>query len=106
MVFDFARDYLGLLKAALIAGGIIPPGMEGAGLPLSDLLDRMVGPGKGFELVCHVNNIPKGFPPGCFHQPAGLHDCALMRASGQTSSLTGALDRRGKAPGGRPCHTG
>ena len=28
-VFDFARDYLGLLKAAVIAAGLIPPGMEG-----------------------------------------------------------------------------
>jgi hypothetical protein len=26
-VFDFARDYLGLLKAAIIAAGIVPPGM-------------------------------------------------------------------------------
>ena len=25
-VFDFARDYLGLLKAALIASGLVPPG--------------------------------------------------------------------------------
>jgi len=29
-VFDYARDYLGLLKAAVIASGIIPPGMEGS----------------------------------------------------------------------------
>ncbi|MGB1130423.1 MAG: hypothetical protein ACPG4K_10250, partial [Haloferula sp.] len=28
-VFDFAKDYLGLLKAALIASGVIPPGIEG-----------------------------------------------------------------------------
>ena len=28
-VFDFAHDYLGLLKAAVIASGIVPPGMEG-----------------------------------------------------------------------------
>ncbi len=28
-VFDFARDYLGLLKAAVIASGLIPPGLEG-----------------------------------------------------------------------------
>ena len=27
-VFDFAKDYLGLLKAAVIASGIITPGME------------------------------------------------------------------------------
>jgi len=42
-VFDFARDYLGLLKAALIASGIIPPGIEGATQPLSDLLARLTG---------------------------------------------------------------
>jgi hypothetical protein len=36
----FARDYLGLLKAAVIASGIVPPGMEGAGQPLADLLAR------------------------------------------------------------------
>ena len=28
-VFDFAKDYLGLLKAAVIASGIVPPGIEG-----------------------------------------------------------------------------
>src|SRR6185503_15940552 len=28
-VFDFAKDYLGLLKAAVIASGIVPPGVEG-----------------------------------------------------------------------------
>jgi len=27
-VFDFAKDYLGLLKAAVIAAGIVPPGVE------------------------------------------------------------------------------
>lgn len=32
-VFDFARDYLGLLKAAVIASGVTPPGMEGAAQP-------------------------------------------------------------------------
>ena len=41
-VFDFARDYLGLLKAALIAAGIVPPGMEGSGEQLEDLLARLV----------------------------------------------------------------
>ena len=91
VVFDFARDYLGLLKAALIAGGIIPPGMEGAGLPLSDLLDRMVGPGKGFELVSHVNNIPKGSRLAVSTNLLASMIALLMRASGQTSSLTGAL---------------
>ena len=42
-VFDFAKDYLGLLKAAVIASGIVPPGVEGSGQSLADLLARVVG---------------------------------------------------------------
>lgn len=59
-VFDFAKDYLGLLKAAVIASGIIPPGIEGSGRTLAELLERVVGPGLGLEIVSNVNNIPKG----------------------------------------------
>ena len=33
-VFDFAKDYLGLLKAAVIASGIVPAGIEGSGTSL------------------------------------------------------------------------
>jgi hypothetical protein len=32
-VFDFPRDYLGLLKAGVIASGIIPPGSRGPRSP-------------------------------------------------------------------------
>ena len=46
-MFDFARDYLWLLKAAVIAAGIVPPGLEGCGRPISELLEQLVGPGKG-----------------------------------------------------------
>src|SRR5882672_929050 len=59
-VFDFAKDYLGLLKAAVIASGIVPPGVEGSGHSLAELLARLVGPGRGLEIVSSVNNIPKG----------------------------------------------
>ncbi|MBN1877343.1 MAG: UTP--glucose-1-phosphate uridylyltransferase, partial [Anaerolineae bacterium] len=66
-IFDYARDYLGLLKAAIIAAGIIPPGMEGSGERLSDVLARLfLSPpgggqgGRGIELVSQVNGIPKG----------------------------------------------
>ena len=47
-VFDFARDYLGLLKAAVIASGIVPPGIEGSGQDLAYLLARIAGAGRGF----------------------------------------------------------
>jgi hypothetical protein len=32
-VFDFPRDYPGLLKAGIIASGIVPPGIEGTTHP-------------------------------------------------------------------------
>ena len=56
-VFDFAKDYLGLLKAAVIASGIVPPGVEGSGQSLGDLLSRLVGSGRGLEIVSNVNDI-------------------------------------------------
>ncbi len=59
-MFDFAQDYLGLLKAAVIAAGIVPPGLEGSQQKLDDLLARLVGPGMGLEIVSKVNDIPKG----------------------------------------------
>ena len=59
-VFDFARDYLGLIKGAVIAAGLIPPGMEGCGGKIADVFTRMIGPGLGLEITSRVNDIPKG----------------------------------------------
>ena len=72
-VFDFAKDYLGLLKAAVIASGIVPPGIEGSGQSLADLLAKIVGPGRGLELVSNVNSIPKGSRLAVFL----LHRCRI-----------------------------
>ena len=90
-VFDFARDYLGLLKAALIAAGIVPPGMEGAHQPLSDLLAQLVGPGHGIELVSKVNDIPKGSRLAVSTSLLACLITVCMRATGQAGSLTGGL---------------
>jgi hypothetical protein len=90
-VFDFAKDYLGLLKAAVIASGIVPPGMEGAGIPLSNLMDKLVGPGKGIEIVSQVNNIPKGSRLAVSTNLLASLIAVIMRATGQTKSLTGQL---------------
>ena len=91
-VFDFARDYLGLLKAAIIAAGIVPPGIEGSGVEFSELLARVVGPGKGLELVSHVNDIPKGSRLAVSTNLLASLIAVCMRATGQAQSLTGALD--------------
>jgi hypothetical protein len=90
-VFDFARDYLGLLKAALIASGIIPPGIEGSGHDLAELLSRIAGPGYGLELVSSVNNIPKGSRLAVSTNLLAALISACMRATGQAASLTGPL---------------
>ncbi|MFO1457856.1 MAG: hypothetical protein U1G08_00500 [Verrucomicrobiota bacterium] len=44
----------------MIASGLVPPGIEGSGQSLADLLARMAGPGRGLEIVSCVNDIPKG----------------------------------------------
>ncbi len=90
-VFDFAKDYLGLLKAAVIAAGIVPPGVEGSGQELGSLLERVVGPGRGLELVSAVNNIPKGSRLAVSTNLLGSLISACMRATGQATSLTGPL---------------
>jgi len=94
-VFDFARDYLGLLKAAVIASGIVPPGMEGASQPLSDLLAALTGrPGHGIELVSKVNDIPKGSRLAVSTSLLACLIAVCMRATGQIHSLTGGLEER------------
>lgn len=90
-VFDFARDYLGLLKAAVIAAGLVPPGIEGSGAELSELLARLVGPGHGIELVSSVNGIPKGSRLAVSTNLLASLIAVCMRATGQTAELTGQL---------------
>ncbi|MEI7911329.1 MAG: UTP--glucose-1-phosphate uridylyltransferase [Verrucomicrobiota bacterium] len=90
-VFDFAKDYLGLLKAAVIASGLVPPGIEGSGQSLADLLAQVVGPGRGIELVSNVNNIPKGSRLAVSTNLLAALIAACMRATNQARSLTGPL---------------
>ena len=90
-MFDFAKDYLGLLKAAVIASGIIPPGIEGSGRSLAELLSLIVGPGLGLEIVSNVNNIPKGSRLAVSTNLLGSLISACMRATSQAKSLAGEL---------------
>ncbi|MEI8341938.1 MAG: UTP--glucose-1-phosphate uridylyltransferase, partial [Verrucomicrobiota bacterium] len=91
-VFDFAKDYLGLLKAAVIAAGVVPPGIEGSGHQLNELLATLVGEGRGLELVSNVNNIPKGSRLAVSTNLLACLISACMRATSQAKSLTGPLD--------------
>ena len=92
-IFDFSRDYLGLLKAGVIAGGIIPPGIEGATQPLAVLLEHLTGrPGYGIEIVSRVNDIPKGSRLAVSTSLLAGIIAVCMRATGQIHSLTGGME--------------
>ncbi len=90
-VFDFAKDYLGLLKAAVIAAGIVPPGLEGSEQSLGEVLARLAGPGLGLEIVSKVNDIPKGSRLAVSTNLLAAIIAVCMRATGQVQSLTGQL---------------
>lgn len=90
-VFNYASDYLGLLKAAVIAAGIVPAALEGSGQPLALVLEQLVGPNRGIELCSQVNDIPKGSRLAVSTNLLGGLITVLMRATGQIESLTGAL---------------
>ncbi len=91
-IFHFAKDYLGLLKAALIAAGVVPIAMEGSRQELGDLLERLVGPGRGFELMSCVNNIPKGSRLAVSTNLLGGLIAVCMRATSQAKALSGPLE--------------
>ncbi|HTH13139.1 MAG TPA: UTP--glucose-1-phosphate uridylyltransferase, partial [Spirochaetia bacterium] len=90
-VFDFARDYTGLLKAALVASGLVPQGMEGSGGELAEILGPLVGPGRGVEVVSLVNDIPKGSRLAVSTNLLASLITVCMRATGQVDNLEGPL---------------
>ena len=101
-VFDFGRDYLGLLKAAVVASGVIPPGLDPADrdIPLSDvddedemiaLLRTVLGvDGKGLEIISEVRGIPKGSRLAVSTNLLASLIALLMRATKQTKALCGS----------------
>jgi galactokinase/mevalonate kinase-like predicted kinase len=91
-LFNFGNDYLSLVKAGVIASGLIPPSLEGTGAKLSEILDRVIRPGYGLEVVSKVNDIPKGSRLAVSTNLLASLISLLMRATGQAKQLTGALE--------------
>src|SRR3954464_1786057 len=91
-LFNFGNDYLGLVKAGVIASGLIPPSFEGTATRLDELLGRVVRPGHGLEVVSKVNDIPKGSRLAVSTNLLASLIGLLMRATGQARGLTGPLD--------------
>ncbi|WP_026463804.1 UTP--glucose-1-phosphate uridylyltransferase [Adhaeribacter aquaticus] len=91
-LFNFGNDYLSLIKAGIIASGLIPPSFEGTNQPLASILARIVAPGMGIELVTKVNDIPKGSRFAVSTNLLGSIISLLMRATCQTKNLIGGLE--------------
>ena len=90
----------------MIAAGIVPPGLEGSGESLANLLATVVGPGLGLEIVSKVNDIPKGSRLAVSTNLLASLIAACMRATGQ-AQLTDRPAGGGRAsPRGRPRHPG
>ena len=90
-LFNFGNDYLGLIKAGVIASGLVPPSLEGTGASLSAVLRHAVRPGHGLEIVSAVNDIPKGSRLAVSTNLLAALIAVLMRATGQARNLTGPL---------------
>lgn len=90
-LFNFGNDYLGLIKAGVIASGFVPPSLEGTGIGLRGLLDRVVRPGHGLEVLSKVNDIPKGSRLAVSTNLLASLISVLMRATGQARNLVGPL---------------
>ncbi|MGI4022792.1 MAG: UTP--glucose-1-phosphate uridylyltransferase [Janthinobacterium lividum] len=91
-LFNFGNDYLSLIKAGVIASGLIPPSFEGTNQSLPEILSRIVAPGMGVELVTRVNDIPKGSRFAVSTNLLGSIISLLMRATNQTKKLEGGLE--------------
>ena len=91
-LFNFGNDYLGLVKAGVIASGLIPPSLEGTAARLARVLARVVRPGYGLEVVSKVNDIPKGSRLAVSTNLLASLISLLMRATGQARNLTGPLE--------------
>ncbi|MBI5740754.1 MAG: UTP--glucose-1-phosphate uridylyltransferase [Nitrospirae bacterium] len=90
-IFNFGNDYLSLLKAGVVASGIIPPCFENKNISLQELLHRLLGRPGGIELMTKVNDIPKGSRLAVSTTLLSAIITRLMRFSGQIKNQTGTL---------------
>ena len=96
-LFNFGNDHLSLLKAGVVASGIVPPCLEESDIPLADILHKLLGRHGGIEIVTKVNGIPKGSRLAVSTTLLATIITRLMRFSGQIKEMIGPIgeqDRR------------
>jgi galactokinase/mevalonate kinase-like predicted kinase len=90
-LFNFGNDYLSLLKAGVIASGLVPPSFEGTHQSLKKILANVAGPGMGIELITRVSDIPKGSRFAVSTNLLASMISLIMRATCQTQNMQGTL---------------
>ena len=90
-LFDFEKDRLGLLKAGIIAAGIVPPGFQKNSVAIREILRTLVGPDRGIELVTKVHDLPPGSRMAVSTNLLAAIITRLMRQTGQITSPEGTL---------------
>jgi UDP-N-acetylglucosamine pyrophosphorylase/galactokinase/mevalonate kinase-like predicted kinase len=90
-LFNFGNDYLSLLKAGVVASGVVPPCFEKKDIALKDILEKLLNKPGGIEIVTMVNNIPKGSRLAVSTTLLSTIITRLMRFSGQIKNQTGTL---------------
>jgi galactokinase/mevalonate kinase-like predicted kinase len=90
-LYNFGNDYLSLLKAGVVASGIVPPCFEDKTIELKDILRTLLNKSGGIEMVTRVNDIPKGSRLAVSTTLLATIITNLMRFSGQIKNLTGSL---------------
>jgi len=90
-IFNLGNDHLGLLKAGVIAAGVIPPCLEGSPTTLPEILKKLLGRPGGLEIATYVREIPKGSRLAVSTTLLATIITRLMRFSGQLAQQTGGL---------------
>lgn len=93
-LFDFASSPLGLLQAGVVAAGLVPPFFRGDETALPKILGKLLGRGRGIELVTRVRHLPPGSRMAVSTTLLAAIITRLMRQTGQIASLQGELTDR------------
>ena len=91
-LFNFGGDELDLLKAGVIAAGIVPAALEKKHITLEEILRKLVGPKRGLEVVTRVRNLPRGSRMAASTTLLNTVITRLMRMTGQISLPEGGLN--------------
>ncbi|MBC8412457.1 UTP--glucose-1-phosphate uridylyltransferase [bacterium] len=93
-LFNFGNDHLSLLKAGVVASGIIPPSLEMSGISLQEILQKLIRRTGGIEIITNVHGIPKGSRLAVSTTLLATIIAQLMRFSGQIKNACGTLSEQ------------